>query len=167
MKIYNITDALYPKRIKVIIILFIAVTYIGCKKDKHADLNEEIVSPTTGTRTEFTLDSIFLYAKQIYLWNDALPDYSGFAPRAKYGTVEPGFSAFKNELFDISQIKLNHATGKPFEMPYYNNTPKYSYLQLGRTSGGIHAGIADGEAVLAKSTKALLNCSFMIFIHLN
>jgi hypothetical protein len=139
--------------IKIIIILFIAVVYIGCKKDKPTDLSdEEIVSPTTGTRNEFTLDSIFLYAKQIYLWNDVLPGYSSFAPRAKYSNVEPGFIAFKNELFDISQIKLNQATGKPFEMPYYNNTPKYSFLQVGRTSRGIHAGIADGEAILAKST---------------
>lgn len=152
MKIYNITDALYPKRIKVIIVLFIAVTYIGCKKDKPADLNEEIVSPTTGTRIEFTLDSIFLYAKQIYLWNDVLPDYSNFAPRVKYINIKPELSAFKNELFDISQIKLNQLTGKPFEIPHYTNTPKYSYLQLGRTSGGTHAGIADGDAILAENT---------------
>lgn len=125
---------------------------MSCKKDKPTDLmDEEIVSPITGTRTEFTLDSIFLYAKQIYLWNDVLPSYSNFAPRAKYSNIKPELSAFKNELFDISQMKLNHATGKPFEIPYFNNTPKYSYLQVGRTNGGIHAGITEGDAILAEN----------------
>jgi hypothetical protein len=85
LKICNITDIVHCKGIKIIIFLFIIVAYIRCKKDKPTDLNneEEIVSPTTGTRTEFTLDSIFLYAKQIYLWNDVLPSYNDFAPRAK------------------------------------------------------------------------------------
>jgi hypothetical protein len=153
LKIYNITDIVHCKGIKIIIFLFIIVAYIGCKKDKPTDLNneEEIVSPTTGTRTEFTLDSIFLYAKQIYLWNDVLPSYNDFAPRAKYSNIKPELSAFKNELFDISQIKLNQVTSKPFESPYYSNTPKYSYLQVGKTSGGIHAGIADGDAILAEN----------------
>jgi len=129
------------------------VTYTSCKKDKPNDLNtEEVVSPTTGTRSQFTLDSIFLYAKQIYLWNDVLPDYSTFKPREKYSNVQSEISAFRNELFDISQIKLNQTTGKPFELSAaYNNFPKYSYLQLGRTTGGGNrGGVISGEAVLAK-----------------
>jgi hypothetical protein len=137
---------------KIILLLFLMITSFGCKKDKPVDIEEEeIVSPTTGTRAEFTLDSIFLYAKQIYLWNDVLPDYGTFKPRGKYGNIKPELSAFKNELFDISQIKLNQVTNKPFETPYYNNTPKYSYLQVGRIAGGFHAGKTDGDAVLAEN----------------
>jgi hypothetical protein len=152
LKIYNIITKLHGKLIKSIIFLFIALVYIGCKKDKPIDLNEEeIVSPTTGTRSEFTLDSIFLYAKQVYLWNDVLPSYSDFKPREKYINTKPEISAFKNELFDISQLKLNQVTGRPFEISSYNSVPKYSYLQIGRiTDGGARAGVINGEAVLAK-----------------
>ncbi|QDW27622.1 carboxyl-terminal protease [Pedobacter sp. KBS0701] len=152
MKIYN-TGRIYDcKRIKGIIFLFLIVAYTSCKKDKPIGINEEeVVSPTTGTRTEFTLDSIFLYAKQVYLWNDVLPGYNTFKPREKYGNVQSEISAFRNELFDISQFKLNQVTGKPFEFSTYNNLPKYSSLQVGRTTGGGNrAGVINGEAVLAK-----------------
>lgn len=151
LKIYNNNHIKNYKLIKSTVLLFISLTYISCKKDKQIISEEEIVSPTTGTRTEFTLDSIFLYAKQIYLWNDVLPGYSDFAPRSKYRNIKPELNAFKNELFDISQLKFNQVTGRPFEISNHSNIPKYSYLQLGRTSGGAHAGIAYGDAVLAKS----------------
>ncbi|MDQ0641812.1 hypothetical protein QF042_005377 [Pedobacter sp. W3I1] len=150
MKFYNINGISDYKLIKSLIFLFIALAYFSCKKDKPIINDEEIVSPTTGTRTEFTLDSIFLYAKQIYLWNDVLPGYSNFSPREKYSNIKPELSAFKNELFDISQIKLNPVTGKPFEISN-NSVPKYSYLQIGRSnSGGARAGVNNGEAVLAR-----------------
>ncbi|SDH32625.1 Peptidase family S41 [Pedobacter terrae] len=151
MKIYN-KGCTYDKSIKGILFLFLIVAYTGCKKDKPIGMNEEeVVSPTTGTRIEFTLDSIFLYAKQIYLWNDVLPGYSTFKPREKYSNAQSEISAFRNELFDISQFKLNQVTGKPFELSTYNNLPKYSYLQIGRTTdGGNRAGQINGEAVLAK-----------------
>jgi hypothetical protein len=151
LKIYNIIRMPDLKLIKVITILIIALTYFGCKKEKMIDIDEEeIVSPTTGTGTEFTLDSIFLYAKQIYLWNDGLPSYGDFKPREKYINTKPEINAFKSELYDISQLKLNKATGKPFEIPSYNNVPKYSYLQVGRIiGGGVRAGVINGDAVLA------------------
>ncbi|WP_431293146.1 S41 family peptidase [Pedobacter sp. P26] len=92
-----------------------------------------------------------MYAKQVYLWNDVLPGYNTFKPREKYGNVQSEISAFRNELFDISQFKLNQVTGKPFEFSTYNNLPKYSSLQVGRTTGGGNrAGVINGEAVLAK-----------------
>lgn len=152
MEIYNIGCIYDCKFIKGISFLFLIVACTSCKKDKPIDMNEEeIVSPATGTRTEFTLDSIFLYAKQIYLWNDVFPDYRTFKPREKYGNAQSEISAFRNELFDISQFKLNQVTGKPFELSTYNNLPKYSYLQIGRTTDGRNrAGVINGEAVLAK-----------------
>lgn len=151
MKYNNNKDIIYSILIKWIALLLIISIYSSCKKERPIDVDEdEIVSPTTGTRTEFTLDSIFLYAKQVYLWNDVLPGYSTFKPREKYSGTQSEISAFKNELFDITQFKINQATGKPFEISNYANVPKYSYLQLGRsTGGGVRAGTINGAAVLA------------------
>ncbi|MBT2559661.1 carboxyl-terminal protease [Pedobacter sp. ISL-68] len=152
MKTNNNNHITYSILIKSVIFLLILAAYSSCKKERPKGTNEdEIVSPSTGTRTEFTLDSIFLYAKQIYLWNDVLPSYSNFNPREKYSNTKPELSAIKNELFDISQLKLNPVTGKPFEISSYNSVPKYSYLQIGRSnSGGTRAGVINGEAVLAR-----------------
>ncbi|WP_162799915.1 S41 family peptidase [Pedobacter jeongneungensis] len=136
------------------LLLFLMVASSACKKDKATNIKEEeIVSPTTGTRTQFTLDSIFLYARQVYLWNDVLPDYNTFKPRERYNNAQSEIGAFRNELFDISQFKLNQATGKPFEISYHSNVPKYSYLQSGRSNGGgTRAGAINGAAVLANRT---------------
>lgn len=130
---------------------FILFTIAGCKKVEVQNTEEKIISPTTGTRFEFTLDSIYLYAKQIYLWNDALPSYTDFAPRQKYSSIYPDINAFKGELFDLSQLKLNHETGIPYEFSGNQQRSKYSYLQLGTTqSGTMQSGTVSGEAVLSK-----------------
>lgn len=135
-----------------LVILFILFAIAGCKKAEVQNAEEEIISPTTGTRFEFTIDSIYLYAKQVYLWNDALPNYNTFRPREKYSNAQSAISAFRNELFDISQFKINQVTGKPFEISNYSNVPKYSYLQPRRsTGGGARAGMIDKTAVLASS----------------
>ncbi len=150
MKICNSTSNPVNKLINVICLLLLLIICGGCKKDKQINIDdEEVVSPTTGTRAEFTLDSIFLYAKQVYLWNDALPGYSNFDPRGKYINIKPELNAFKHELFDISQLKIDPVTARPFEFSNYG-TPKYSFLEAGRTAGGgSRAGIVTGEAVLA------------------
>ncbi|WP_316843943.1 S41 family peptidase [Pedobacter psychrodurus] len=114
----------------------------ACKKAQvSVDDADEIISPTTGTRSQFTLDSIFLYAKQVYLWNDALPGYAEFNPRQKYVGIGSDITTFRKELFDISQLKINAATGSPYELPVYFENPKYSNLQLGRSIPGSTAGV--------------------------
>jgi len=150
LKTYNNRHTLSGILMKLVIYLIMVSAYSSCKKERQSDNNEdEIVSPTTGTRTQFTLDSVFLYAKQIYLWNDVLPDYSTFRPRERYANSQSEISAFRNELFDISQFKVNQATGKPFEISNYSNVPKYSYLQLGRNGSSARAGIVNDAAILA------------------
>ncbi|SFA39503.1 Peptidase family S41 [Pedobacter suwonensis] len=123
----------------------------ACKKEQVAvDEADEIISPTTGTRSEFTLDSIFLYAKQVYLWNDALPSYAEFNPRQKYAGVGSDITSFRKELFDISQLKMNTATGTPYELPVYFENPKYSNLQVGKRVPGSNASVTNpNTAVLA------------------
>ena len=141
-------------RSKYIILLITSLCLIlifSCKKDKNIDAErEEIVSPTTGTRPEFTLDSIFLYAKQIYLWNEVLPEYKDFKPREKYLSIsKPEIVGFKKELFDITQLKVNPATGKPYELSF-SGSAKYSYLQSGRANAGTsQAGSLFGDVIMS------------------
>ncbi|MFZ4860769.1 S41 family peptidase [Sphingobacterium sp. Mn56C] len=108
----------------------------SCKKEdsSNRDGENESPSPATGSRMELTLDSIFLYAKQVYLWHDALPDYQTFAPRQRYSTIKPEFYGYTAALFDLSQRKLNPA-GFPYEQPVISGKPKYSYLtEIGSTA---------------------------------
>lgn len=81
----------------------------------------------SGTRSQQTLDSLFLYAKQIYFWNDALPDYNSFNPR-QYSSQSLPLDNYNAELYALSQIKINPATGKPYEY-FGDGAPKYSYIQ--------------------------------------
>lgn len=131
-----------------LVIFILVLAFSGCKKDQEeGETVEEIVSPTTGTRKQFTLDSIFLYAKQVYLWNDALPTYAVFDPRTKYGNITSDLTAFNTELFDITQLKINTTTGLPYEYRGVAGVPKYSYLVSGVSGGGQVAGLTDAVAV--------------------
>lgn len=106
-KIYKSRQPCYNIWGRYLLFLFLPAFFLtSCKKDKDPDPEEEeIISPTTGTRTQFTLDSIFLYARHVYLWQDALPTYQDFDPRVRYGNISPEFTAYKKELFDITQYK--------------------------------------------------------------
>ena len=82
--------------------------------------------PTTG-RANLSRDSIFHYAKQVYLWNDALPTYDAFNPQ-KFTTANTDFLNYEKELIALAQYKINPATGRAYE--YYLNgaDSKYSYI---------------------------------------
>lgn len=97
--------------------------FTSCKKDKTST---PIVA---GSRSDLTKDSIFLYAKDVYLWNDALPTYQAFNPR-KFNSLSSNLDNFNAELFAISQIKINPITGKPYEYSIDDpSSPKYSYIE--------------------------------------
>ncbi|WP_316792777.1 S41 family peptidase [Pedobacter frigoris] len=122
---------LAARKVKLICTLtgLMITVFSSCRKNAPIDSSKDI-SPRTGTDAELTLDSIYLYARQVYLWNDALPVYTTFNPRTKYAGIINSLSAFKTELYDISQLKVNPATGKPYELGEYTGQPKYSYLQV-------------------------------------
>ncbi len=124
------------------VILFVALasaTLLGaCKKDPKPNPGPvtppPVVPPTQSTRTQLTLDSMFLYAKQAYFWNDALPTYEVFNPR-QYSSKSTDLANYNDELFAITQIKVNPLTGKPYEFVASANNPnisagypKYSYI---------------------------------------
>jgi len=112
-------------------VLITVLTFSSCKKDSIEETPSEEdnnQTPANGTRAELTKDSIYLYAKEVYYWNDALPSYEAFNPR-KYTRFTDELDNYYDELFDITQLKINPATGKPYEFVSSSaDYPKYSYI---------------------------------------
>jgi hypothetical protein len=81
---------------------------IACKKGTSGPGNDDgnggDGAPTTGTRSELSLDSLYLYAREVYLWYDKIPaSYSDFTPR-KYNTEGTDLASLTKEMFAISQL---------------------------------------------------------------
>ena len=109
-----------------IILFLITFALTQCKKqdrfvDKPNSEKDQVLS---------TLDSIYFYAKQIYLWNDQLPEHIQFNPRKFYTTQsKEEMDIYKRELFELSQYALNPVSGRPYEYNEQNlSLPKYSTL---------------------------------------
>ena len=108
----------------------------ACKKDKPPGNNDGgvLTGPTkTGSTLDLIRDSVYLYAKETYLWYDAIPDYKTFQPRSITGSDD--ITALTNEVDKISQFKINPATNQPYE--YYAPDPgsaKYSFIDDGSVS---------------------------------
>jgi hypothetical protein len=114
-------------------LFFIVAAISACQQNSRtATSPDELISPKTGTKKELTLDSIYLYAKQLYRWQESLPSYTTFDPRAKYTQIEPEQTAYERELFALSQYALR-IKEKPYEWSTIPNKPKYSYLERRRT----------------------------------
>jgi carboxyl-terminal processing protease len=124
---------IFPTQTKGFLVLVAAgaLLFTSCKKDMEETSPDEAETPgvpATGSRDELTKDSIFLYAKEVYLWNDALPSYEQFNPR-KYTGSSDRLSNYYQELYDITQLKINPETGRPFEFVSTEaGYPKYSYI---------------------------------------
>lgn len=99
----------------------------ACKKDRSIeDRGEPDPVTPVGSRTELTLDSLYYYAKQIYYWNDVIPDYQTFNPRQYLGKSDP-LNSYDNALYALTQLKINPQTNIPYEY-YGDGFPKYSYI---------------------------------------
>lgn len=106
------------------------VLMAACKKDE-VDAPyppDELISPTTGTRKQLTLDSVYLYARQLYLWDDVLPTYEVFAPRDRFGGITPEQTAYERELYALSQYAIR-SDGQPYEWSSTEYKARYSYLE--------------------------------------
>lgn len=128
---------IWSRKSNFLLLLLVIVSISACKKSKvepepaptvvPQNLGQNTKQTPTTDRTYLTNDSLFLYAQQIYFWNDALPDYDTFDPR-KYKT-SPDITGYNQELFDITRFKINPSTGKPYE--YNSSNPastRYSYI---------------------------------------
>lgn len=131
-----------------IILIFVLAT---CKKVGLTSV-ALAVTPVTGTRMQFTLDSIYLYASQIYLWYNTLPSYTVFDPRTKYDSITPAIDAFDKELYDITQTAINPQTGVPYEQPVYTGTPKYSFIEQPGKTGDLAVVLPIMQPAVIKDT---------------
>jgi carboxyl-terminal processing protease len=120
------------------LIILSTVIISSCKKSKAPNPDDTPIGPSkTGTTLDLIRDSIFLYAKEAYYWNDGLPDYATFKPRTFSGSDE--ITTLQNEVDAISQYKINPNTGKPYE--FYSPAPgsaKYSFIDDGSVSSELN-----------------------------
>ncbi|WP_447641659.1 MULTISPECIES: S41 family peptidase [Chitinophagaceae] len=99
------------------------------------DVPTTTAPPSTSTlsATDQLLDSIFLYAKQLYLWNTQLPDSASFKPlRFDAGSGTDSAKGYA-EMFALTRYAINSATGKSYEY-YVTSTgdtthAKYSFIE--------------------------------------
>ncbi|MES2418103.1 MAG: S41 family peptidase [Bacteroidota bacterium] len=101
---------------------FLGLGLTACKKTPTP-----APDPPTTSRADLSRDSIFLYAKEIYLWSDALPSYETFNPR-KYTTLSTDFDNYEKELIALTQYKINPTTKLPYEYFASGTDSKYSYI---------------------------------------
>lgn len=109
--------------------LVVVVAFGACKKSKVAPVTDPgglstgsntKQTPTTD-RTALTNDSLFLYAKQVYFWNTALPDYDTFNPR-QYTAGNSFLDKYENTLWNIGKVSASADY-----IPGFNEL-KYSYI---------------------------------------
>lgn len=136
-------------RFTVCFLFALALGISACKKS-HSDSDPQNGGtpgvPSGGTRKQLTLDSIYLYAKQIYFWNDAIPDYATFNPR-QYSSKSVDLDNYNAELYALSQLKINPATGQAYEY-YGDGAPKYSFIDdLTQDNPSVSASVNDKASV--------------------
>lgn len=98
----------------------------SCKKDKKEDDSTSTTTTATGTRSQLSADSMFLYAKEVYLWNESLPTSDVFNPRQYVNSDEE--AGLNSELFAITRYAKN-TSGVSYEYNAdYPDETKYSYI---------------------------------------
>jgi len=120
-------------------LILLAVTFTSCKKSK-TDSGEVPVSPpgvTNSSAIDLLKDSVYAYAREEYLWYDALPEASVFNPRKFTGSSDR--AALQAEIDAFSQLKLNPSNAnRPYEFDAtYPGTAKYSYIDEGQAATSI------------------------------
>ena len=107
-----------------IIVALCGVIISSCRSkpdppDKEPETNTK-QTPTTDRR-ELTNDSLFLYAKEVYYWNEDLPTYDEFEPR-KYRSELDILDNYNQNLFNIVR-----SSNSP-DYDAMSEDTKYSYI---------------------------------------
>jgi hypothetical protein len=138
----NFCNKLRTKKfnMKKIFYLLIFVLIAGCISScsKKNNNNGILTGPSkNGTTLQLIQDSVYLYAKEDYLWFDQLPSYAQFQPRSF--TNAEDLTALTDELNALSQYAINPSTNAPYE--YNSNNPgvaKYSFVDDGSETAALN-----------------------------
>ncbi|ASU34320.1 S41 family peptidase [Mucilaginibacter xinganensis] len=125
------------KKIFYLFILVAAAGLSSCKKDKKTTTTDSNQPSKQGTALQLAQDSLYLYAKEAYLWNDQLPTYATFKPRSFTNASDK--TALDNEMDALSQYAINPDGGKPYEYYIYDpGRAKYSFIDDGTETGALN-----------------------------
>ncbi|GAB2692698.1 S41 family peptidase [Mucilaginibacter koreensis] len=113
------------KRFFPLLILIILAVFTSCKKD-HG--NTDGTTTPNGSTLDLIKDSIYLYTKESYYWNDQLPSYDAFKPRGYTGSTEA--AALAKEVNVLATTAINPATNKAYEYTA-SGSAKYSFIDEG------------------------------------
>ncbi|ASZ12436.1 hypothetical protein KTO58_12445 [Chitinophaga pendula] len=119
--------------------LIAIISIAACKKENIG----QPVPPAENRQLLLTvLDSVYLYARQLYYWNEQLPDINKFSPRSYANqTGASDLAIVRKELFDLSHYAVNPSTGHPYEQhPERRDLPKYSTVIVPGDPASYHAG---------------------------
>lgn len=137
------------KKLFYFILILSAGMISACKKDKGPGKNNIPGKPTNPndtalTKFELTQDSIYLYAKEVYYWNNSLPDYNAFNPR-QYTVGSTDLDKFTSEIDAYTQLSKNPANHNlPYEYDFFNpGSSKYSFIDDGEVDGELNATKGD------------------------
>src|ERR1700744_4655526 len=120
-----------------------ALLFSACKSSKKSDPGPN-GPPATGSTLDKIKDSVFLYAKEDYLWYSSLPDYATFNPRSF--TAGSDIDALTNELNALSQYAINPASTTKLPYEYYADDPgeaKYSFIDDGTEAAALNGTKGD------------------------
>ncbi|MCW3467015.1 S41 family peptidase [Chitinophaga nivalis] len=120
----------------VYVLMLLILFFTACKKEDQPGPP----APAEGTRLQLSLDSLYLYAKETYLWYEALPDYHQFNPRSYAGSGSD-LSDLRRELNALTALAINPQTQKPYEYRSGDDRPLYSYLAAGNIITGRRAAV--------------------------
>ncbi len=100
----------------------VAIFVFSCKKKN--DAGENMPPPSANsTAEEFLMDSVLLYSKEVYFWNDRIPSYDQFNPRQYKGADE-----------------LKSAQGVMNAIRKLQPLDRYSFVTTKEESDGIQTG---------------------------
>jgi hypothetical protein len=134
-----LTDTMKKTTANSIVLLFLCLA--ACKKDKPAGPG----SPQ-GSRLELSLDSLYLYAKETYLWYQQLPEYAAFSPRQYAAANGDGLASLTTELRAITAYAINPQTKSTYEFREGHPNPLYSFIAHGNVITGEQAVVdIDGQ----------------------
>ncbi|MGJ1323411.1 S41 family peptidase [Sphingobacterium faecium] len=106
-----------------IVISFLILFSCSKKQDQERD------TPIVRERILKNLDSIYLLAHQIYLWNDQLEPIGHFNPSRFFNAELDEIMVYKNEIFEITRYAQNNVTKELYEFnPFSPGLPKYSSI---------------------------------------